>query len=159
MLVAGHRLACLDEHVESAGPVNAFILWKSDAVRVTCGADQIGTYNKTPQSFRKWCKTCGGHVFTGHPGWGLTDVYADVIMDFPFRAGVHVHYQETVLPMQDGLPKMKDLSTEMEGSSARRLKTLWEIEMRRPVKNRPVRSLQRLPELVPPDSFSRNIAP
>src|SRR5215469_2140186 len=58
----------------SAGPVNAFSLWKPEAVRVTQGADKIGTYNKTPRSARKFCKTCGGHLFTEHPHWNLTDV-------------------------------------------------------------------------------------
>jgi hypothetical protein len=58
----------------SAGPVNAFTLWKPEAVQITRGADNIGTYNKTPHSYRKWCKTCGGHLFTEHPAWGLTDV-------------------------------------------------------------------------------------
>ncbi len=100
----------------SAGPVNAFTLWKTENVRVTRGADNIGTYNKTPKSFRKWCKTCGGHLMTEHPGWGLTDVYAATIPDFPYRPGVHVHYQETRLPLKDGLPKMKDLPKEMGGS-------------------------------------------
>jgi hypothetical protein len=102
----------------SAGPVNAFTLWNPEAVRVTRGADRIGSYNKTPHSHRKWCKTCGGHVFTEHPGMGLTDVYAAVIPDFPFRAGVHVHYQETRLRMHDSLPKMKDVPREMGGSGA-----------------------------------------
>jgi hypothetical protein len=100
----------------SAGPVNAFSLWKPEAVQVTQGADNIGTYNKTPQSNRKWCKTCGGHIFTEHPGMGVTDVYAAVIPDLPFAPGVHVHYQETVLHMRDGLPKLKDLPKEMGGS-------------------------------------------
>src|SRR5438477_6141695 len=63
----------------SAGPINAFTLWKPDAVKVTKGKDNLGTYNKTEHSFRKWCKTCGGHVLTEHPGMGLTDVYAAVI--------------------------------------------------------------------------------
>ncbi len=100
----------------SAGPVNAFTLWKPEAVQITRGADHIGTYNKTPHSHRKWCKTCGGHLFTDHPGMGLTDVYAAVIPDFPYRAGVHVHYHETKLQIRDGLPKMKDLPKEMGGS-------------------------------------------
>jgi hypothetical protein len=100
----------------SAGPVNAFTLWKTEDVRVTRGADNIGTYNKTPKSFRKWCKSCGGHLMTEHPGWGLTDVYAATIPDFPYQPGVHVHYQETRLPLKDGLPKMKDLPKEMGGS-------------------------------------------
>ncbi|MFT4437555.1 hypothetical protein [Caballeronia sp. 15715] len=58
----------------SAGPVNAFTLWKPEAVHVTQGADNIGTCNKTPHSYRKWCKSCGGHLFTEHRGMGLTDV-------------------------------------------------------------------------------------
>ena len=60
----------------SAGPVNAFTLWKPDAVRITQGAENIGTYNKNRRSYRKWCTSCGGHIFTEHPEWGLTDVYA-----------------------------------------------------------------------------------
>jgi hypothetical protein len=100
----------------SAGPVNAFTLWKPDAVKVTQGADKIGTYNKTPHSYRKWCKTCGGHLFTDHPGMGLTDVYAASIPELPFQPGIHVNYQETRLRMKDGLPKMKDMPSEMGGS-------------------------------------------
>jgi hypothetical protein len=73
-------------------------------------------YNKTPRSDRKFCKTCGGHLFTHHPHWNLTDVYAAVIPRFKFKPGVHVNYQETVLPMKDGLPKLKDLPAEMGGS-------------------------------------------
>ncbi|MEP7056319.1 MAG: GFA family protein [Caldimonas sp.] len=100
----------------SAGPINAFTLWQPDAVKVTKGAELIGTYSKTPNSYRKWCKTCGGHLYTEHPGMGVTDVYAAVIPDFEYRAGVHVNYQETVLPIRDGLPKLMDLPAEMGGS-------------------------------------------
>ncbi len=100
----------------SAGPVNAFTLWKPDAVTVTQGKDKIGTYNKTSNSSRKWCRTCGGHLFTDHPAWSLIDVYAATIPSFPFMPGVHVNYQETVLPIKDGLPKLKDLPKEMGGS-------------------------------------------
>jgi hypothetical protein len=39
-----------------------------------------------------------------------------VIRGFPYRSGVHIHYQETVLPISDGLPKRKDLPKEMGGS-------------------------------------------
>jgi hypothetical protein len=100
----------------SAGPVNAFTLWKREAMQITRGADNIGTYNKTPRSYRKWCKTCGGHIFTEHPGMGLIDVYAAAIPDFPYHPSVHVHYQETMMRIEDGLPKMKDLPKEMGGS-------------------------------------------
>lgn len=100
----------------SAGPVNAFTLWKPEAVRVTRGAENIGTFNKTANSSRKWCKKCGGHLMTDHPAWGLVDVYAAVIPSFPYQPGIHVHYQETMLRIKDGLPKMKDVPKEMGGS-------------------------------------------
>ena len=100
----------------SAGPVNAFTLWKPESVKITSGGASIGTFAKTPNSQRKWCKSCGGHVFTEHPQWSLVDVYAAVIPDFPYKPGVHVNYQETRLPIRDGLPKMKDLPKEMGGS-------------------------------------------
>jgi hypothetical protein len=102
----------------SAGPVNAFTLWKPEALRVTRGADKIAGFAKTPNSQRKWCKACGGHLFTEHPQWELVDVYAALIKDFPYQPAVHVHYQESRLPMRDGLPKMKDLPREMGGSGA-----------------------------------------
>ena len=102
----------------SAGPVNAFTLWKPQALRITRGADNIGSFAKTANSHRKWCKACGGHLFTEHPAWSLVDVYAAVIPDFPYQPGVHVHYQETRLPIRDGLPKMRDLPAQMGGSGA-----------------------------------------
>lgn len=121
LTVAGEPVGAGYCHCEScrswsASPVNAFTLWKPEAFKITRGADNIGTYNKTGNSYRKWCKTCGGHVFTEHPGMGLIDVFAAVIPDFPYAAGVHVHYQETRLPIRDGVPKMKDLPAEMGGS-------------------------------------------
>ncbi|SHG07047.1 Uncharacterized conserved protein [Microbulbifer donghaiensis] len=100
----------------SAGPVNAFSLWQPDAVKVTQGEDKIGTYHKTPNSYRKWCQSCGGHIFSEHPGMGLTDVYAAVIPDLQFKPAVHVNYQETRLRIKDGLPKLKDFPKEMGGS-------------------------------------------
>ena len=100
----------------SAGPVNAFTLWKPGAVKITQGAQQIGTYRKTEKSDRKWCKVCGGHLFTEHPGWGVTDVYTAAIPELPFKPALHVNYQESVLHIRDGLPKMKDMPKEMGGS-------------------------------------------
>ncbi len=100
----------------SAGPINAFSLWPPDAVRVTKGEELIGSYNKTPRSRRSWCTRCGGHLFTEHPEWELTDVYAAVIPGFPFEPAVHVNYQESVLRIPDGLPKQKDVPKEMGGS-------------------------------------------
>lgn len=100
----------------SASPVNAFTLWSPSAVTITRGADQLASFNKTERSIRKWCKSCGGHVMTVHPGWDLIDVYAAVLADLPFKAMLHVNYADSVLPFKDGLPKQKDFPAEMGGS-------------------------------------------
>jgi hypothetical protein len=100
----------------SAGPVNAFTLWPPDAVKVTRGENLIGEYNANELSYRQWCTACGGHLLTRHPQWGLVDVYAATIPTFPFTPGVHVNYESTVLPMKDGLPKLKDFPAELGGS-------------------------------------------
>jgi hypothetical protein len=100
----------------SASPVNAFTLWKPSAVSIEKGADQLSSFHKTESSIRKWCKNCGGHVLTEHPGFGLTDVYAATIPGLPFKPGVHVNYAERVLRIADGLPKLKDFPKELGGS-------------------------------------------
>jgi len=98
----------------AAAPVNAFSLWKPGAVKVTAGA--LGMYRKNPSSERQFCTQCGGHVMTFHPPFGLIDVYAATIPSLAFKPGLHVNYAETVLPMRDGLPKLKDFPKEMGGS-------------------------------------------
>jgi hypothetical protein len=100
----------------SAGPINAFTLWKPEAVKITKGADHLAKYNKTEKSFRRWCTSCGGHVLTEHPRMGLTDVYAAVIKGLPFEPKLHVNYGESVVHVKDGLPKQKDFPKEMGGS-------------------------------------------
>lgn len=100
----------------SAGPVNAFTLWKPDNVKVTKGAQFLGKFKKTETSDRQFCTRCGGHIMTDHPGLGLTDVYAATIPSLTFSPGVHVNYAETVLRMKDGLPKLRDFPKEFGGS-------------------------------------------
>ena len=107
----------------SAGPVSAFTLWKPESVRITEGSENIGMFDENPGtdneevvSKRKWCKHCGGHLFTDHPTMGVIDVPAVVIQDFSFKPGFHVHYQESVHPIKDGLPKFRDLPKEAGGS-------------------------------------------
>ena len=75
----------------SAAPVNAFSLWKPENV-------------------------CGGHLMTKHPPLGMVDVYAATIPSVAFTPALHVNYAETVLPIRDGLPKLKDFPAEMGGS-------------------------------------------
>ena len=53
---------------------------------------------------------------TDHPHWQPTDVYAANVPSVAFVPMVHVNYAETVLPMQDGLPKLKDFPAELGGS-------------------------------------------
>ena len=107
---------CGDCRAWSAGPVNAFTLWKSGAVDVTQGADDLATYNKTTTSYRKYCAKCGGHVMSDHPGGEFTDIYAAILPGLKFEPGVHVNYASTVLRIKDGLPKLKDFPAEMGGS-------------------------------------------
>src|SRR4249919_2707049 len=100
----------------SAGPINAFTLWKPENVQVRKGGEFIGHYMKSENSDRQFCTKCGGHLMSHHPGLGLTDVYAATIPSLAFKPGVHVNYAETVLPMKDGLPKLKDFPKEFGGS-------------------------------------------
>ncbi len=102
----------------SAGPVNAFSLWKASALTVQEGASSIATFNRSPKSFRKWCTKCGGHLFTDHPDMGFVDVYAALLPTLRFEPALHVNYQETVLRSHDGKPKLQDLPKEMGGSGA-----------------------------------------
>lgn len=100
----------------SGGPVNAFTLWRPESLRVTAGADFLKTFQKTPLSQRQFCSKCGGHLMSNHPPLKLVDVFASTIPSLVFAPGVHVNYAETVLPMRDGLPKLKDFPAEFGGS-------------------------------------------
>jgi hypothetical protein len=107
---------CEDCRAWSAGPVNAFTLWKRDAVAVTGGEEFLGSYAGTEASHRKFCTKCGGHVYTDHPPGDFTDVYAAVLPSVEFQPALHVNYESTVLRIKDGLPKLKDFPAEMGGS-------------------------------------------
>ena len=100
----------------SGGPVNAFSLWKPENVKVTAGAENIASFKKTELSHRQYCRKCGGHLMTNHPSLGMVDVFAATLPTLKFAPAVHVNYSETVLPMKDGLPKLKDFPKEFGGS-------------------------------------------
>ena len=100
----------------SGGPVNAFTLWKRENVKVTKGTEFLGRFNKTEFSDRRFCTRCGGHVMVDHPTLGLTDVHASTIPTLAFKPSVHLNYAETVLPIRDGLPKLKDFPASVGGS-------------------------------------------
>ena len=80
------------------------------------GAEAVATYTKTPMSQRQYCAQCGGHLMTEHAPLGLIDVYAATIPSVEFRPALQVNYAETVLPMKDGLPKLRDFPAELGGS-------------------------------------------
>ncbi len=107
---------CADCKDWSAAPINAFSLWKPDSIRITKGEGSVGTYNKTDSSYRKFCKVCGGHIMTDHPGMGLIDVYAALLQDFNYEPALHVHYGSKMMSIKDGLPKFKDLPADFGGS-------------------------------------------
>jgi hypothetical protein len=85
-------------------------------VKVTKGAENVATYQKTELSQRQYCRLCGGHLMTAHPPLKMIDVFAATLPDLAFVPQVHVNYAETVLPMRDGLPKLKDFPAEFGGS-------------------------------------------
>ena len=100
----------------TGGPLVAFVLFKAENVRVTKGAALIGRFRKSEMSERQFCTRCGGHIMTGHPTLGFTDVYAAAIPNVAFKPSVHLNYADTVLPIRDGLPKLKDFPAEVGGS-------------------------------------------
>ena len=46
----------------------------------------------------------------------MIDIYAATLPQLKFEPALHVNYQDTVLRIKDGLPKMKDMPKEMGGS-------------------------------------------
>ena len=109
----------------SASQVNAFTLWKPEALKITKGIAAISGFENNPKSGettvhsrRQWCSECGGHLFVEHPEMGVVDVPAVMLEAFNYEPGFHVHYQETVHPMCDGLPKFKDLPEAAGGTGA-----------------------------------------
>jgi hypothetical protein len=100
----------------SASPVNAFTLWKPANVCVIQGRQYLSHGRRSEKSDRQFCRQCGGHVMTWHPGFGLVDIFAAVVPGLEFKPAVHVNYAETVLRMKDGLPKLRDFPAELGGS-------------------------------------------
>ena len=100
----------------SGAPVNAFTLWKAESVRVTKGAESVGRFKSSEFSERQYCTACGGHVMVDHPTIGLVDLAASTLGGLVFKPAVHLNYEETVLPMKDGLPKLKDFPAAVGGS-------------------------------------------
>ncbi len=107
---------CKSCRAYSGTPVTSFILWKAEDLKVTKGAELLSRFNKMGMSDRQFCSRCGGHIMTNHPTLGLSDVHSWILPSIPFKPTVHLNYAETVLPMKDGLPKLKDFPAHAGGS-------------------------------------------
>jgi hypothetical protein len=111
------RVLPLPNLQELAGfPVQALTLWKAEAVEVTQGEELIGDYSKNGLTHRQWCTACGRHLQQRHSEGGLVNVFAATLPAFPFAPEVHVNYESTVLPIEDGARKLKDFAEESGGS-------------------------------------------
>lgn len=100
----------------SGMPVNSFTLWKPDQVKITKGADLLTAFQSSDMSKRKRCAKCGGNVMVDHATLGLVDIPAGIMPTLAFKPTVHLNYEETVMPMKDGLPKLRDFPAEIGGS-------------------------------------------
>ena len=96
--------------------VHSWTAWQPQAVVVTKGEDNIGSFSNTENSDRRFCKKCGSNIMTLHPTMGMTDVCAGTLPTLNYEPGLHTHYSETVNPMADGLPKFKDMPADFGGS-------------------------------------------
>ncbi len=99
----------------SGAPLSAFTLWKPENVRITRGVEFLSRFKRSEISDRRYCTKCGSHVMVDHPALGLTDIRAP-LPTLAFRPTVHLNYEETVLPIKDGLPKLKDFPAAIGGS-------------------------------------------
>jgi predicted GNAT family acetyltransferase len=107
---------CRDCQAWSAAPLNAFSMWKAGSVRTTKGEADLGVFHKTENSYRKFCRICGGHLMTDHPRMRLVDVYANLLQGFTHEPTLHANYGSKMISVRDGLPKYRDLPAELGGS-------------------------------------------
>ena len=96
--------------------MSAFTLWKKEDVSLVKGAEFLGRFKSSDISDRRYCTKCGGHISVDHPTLGLIDVRIGALRNFSFKPKVHLNYSETILPMRDGLLKLKDFPAEIGGS-------------------------------------------
>ena len=78
------------------------------AGELTKGAEFLGRFKSSEISDRRYCTKCGSHISVDHPALVMIDVRLGALRNFSFKPKVHLNYAETVLPMRDGLTKLKD---------------------------------------------------
>ncbi|MGH8146510.1 MAG: GFA family protein [Rhodanobacteraceae bacterium] len=127
--VQGQPVAAAICHCEScrrwhSAPLNTWVVWPADNVRVTAGQDNLVEYNKhgpDGPSARTFCKRCGNAIFNRKPTYGMTVVYATLLegSGLTYAPTFHSFYDEGVMHIADGLPKFVDLPAELGGSGKR----------------------------------------
>ena len=100
----------------SGAPFASFTLWAPENVKVTKGADLLTHFQSSEMSDQRHCSKCGTHVMIDHAKIGLVDVRGALPATIKFKPTVHLNYDESVLPMKDGLPKLRDFPKEIGGS-------------------------------------------
>ena len=105
---------CSSCRLWSGDPVHAWTVWPADSLKITKGSECIGTIHRTPDSLshRQFCTQCGGHLMISHPTMGIFDVLAGVVQNLTFVPTMHLNYAESVLTIEDDLPKYKDFPAE-----------------------------------------------
>ena len=107
---------CGDCAAWAAAPITSFGLWTPDSVRITKGEENIGIFNKTENVFRKFCKSCGGHIISEFPNLKFVEVYPTVVPGLAHEPTLHINYSSKTVSVRDGLPKFKDLPSDFGGS-------------------------------------------
>jgi hypothetical protein len=109
---------CNSCRVWSGQPVSSCVVFSAKVVHFVAGEDQLRRFSKPGVSHieRLSCRNCGGTIGTFVPSLGIYDIFAGVIRDFVFNPEMHLNYQERVLSIRDGLPKMRDFPTAFGGT-------------------------------------------
>lgn len=102
----------------TGSPLNAPVLWPRDKVRFVAGEDKLRRYSKDGHATggRFTCSECNGFVGSYLAKVGLYDIYAGLVSDLNFEPTVHINYENAVLKVKDGLPKLKDMPKDWGGS-------------------------------------------
>ena len=99
---------CADCQAWSGAPVTAFAMWPADKVRITKGEAEVTAFQRDAaenHTIRRSCGKCGGAVPSLIPLLGMSDAYPMLIDDYPFKPALHAQMADSVLKIDDDLPK------------------------------------------------------
>ena len=95
-----------------AAPVNAWAAWPAPAVEVVRGLEELEKHAHG-HSLRHWCRRCGTGLMNRLGDWTVVYAMALEASGYVHRASCHIHCDEAVFDMRDGLPKYVDLPAEI----------------------------------------------